>query len=84
MEDNNTRIFHDRKPVEWFVKGKRKDTDFLSDVVFSEKPDKVLDPWEQSPVEATRVIARLSLPNDIVSDPMIGSGTTGIATQAEP
>ena len=36
---------------------------------------------EQSPIEAEHVISRLTFegPNEIVLDPFMGSGTTGIA-----
>jgi site-specific DNA-methyltransferase (adenine-specific) len=33
----------------------------------------------QSPNEAEDIISKLTLPNDVVLDPMMGSGTTGIA-----
>jgi DNA modification methylase len=46
-------------------------------VVYSEKPNKHI--WEQSQVAATHVISRLTFENQVVIDPMMGSGTTGIA-----
>ena len=63
------------------VKGTRinDDTDFLSNVVYSEKPNKGKHIWEQSQVAATHVISRLTFENQVVIDPMMGSGTTGIA-----
>jgi DNA modification methylase len=63
------------------VKGTRinDDTDFLSNVVYSEKPNKGKPIWEQSQVAATHVISRLTFENQVVIDPMMGSGTTGIA-----
>jgi DNA modification methylase len=38
-----------------------------------------LDPWEQSTVEAEHIINNLTSENQTVLDPMMGSGTTGIA-----
>jgi DNA methylase/ParB-like nuclease domain len=69
------------KPLLWFVKGvKLSITDFLSDVIKSDTPSKVLHYWEQSTVEAEHIISRLTVEGQTVFDPMMGSGTTGIAT----
>jgi DNA modification methylase len=35
--------------------------------------------WQQSPVEAEHVISKLTIENDVVLDPLMCSGTTGIA-----
>ena len=35
--------------------------------------------WAQFPTEALQIISRLTFENQIVLDPMMGSGTTGIA-----
>jgi adenine specific DNA methylase Mod len=35
--------------------------------------------WQQSTIEAERVIKTLTVENQIVLDPFMGSGTTGIA-----
>ena len=68
------------KPLLWFVKGdKLFTTDFLSDVVKSDTPSKGLHEWEQSLVEAEHVISRLSFEGQMIYDPMMGSGTTGVA-----
>jgi DNA modification methylase len=75
------RIVYKYKPLLWFVKGKRtKDSDFLSDVIYSKKPLKDNHPWQQSTVEAEHVISRLTTEGQTVLDPMMGSGTTGIAS----
>ena len=75
------RIVYKYKPLLWFVKGKRtKDSDFLSDVIYSKKPLKDNHPWQQSNVEAEHVISRLTTEGQTVLDPMMGSGTTGIAS----
>ena len=68
------------KPLLWFVKGdKLSTTDFLSDVVKSDTPSKGTYEWEQSVKEAEHVISRLTEEGQKVFDPMMGSGTTGIA-----
>ena len=80
--------FHSRgivikqKPLLWFVKGcarNRKPIEYISDLIESETPDKDFHEWAQSPVEANHVISRLTLENQTVLDPMMGSGTTGLA-----
>ncbi len=45
----------------------------------SKKPDKIAHEWEQSTVEAEHVIKGLTVQNQIVLDPFMGSGTTGAA-----
>ena len=88
-----TKAFHQRKvfvlwkPLLWFVKGEKISksspvealNDYLYDYVESKPPDKILHPWEQSTVEAEHIIKKLTLENQIVLDPLMGSGTTGIA-----
>ena len=62
------------KPLLWFVKGdKPSTTDFLSDVIKSETPSKVIFEWEQSIVEAEHIISRLTVEGQTVFDPMMGS-----------
>lgn len=68
------------KPLLWFVKGDTTNAiDFISDTINSNRPAKVMHEWEQSTVEAEHVISRLTLENQTVFDPMMGSGTTGAA-----
>jgi ParB-like chromosome segregation protein Spo0J len=69
------------KPLLWFVKGNKTNAvDFISDHIESKTPDKVLHEWEQSTIEADHVISKLTVENQIIFDPMMGtSGTTGIA-----
>jgi 16S rRNA G966 N2-methylase RsmD len=64
------------KPLLWHIKGKTKfDT---TDHVESASPDMISHDW-QSAIEAHHVISRLTIENHTVLDPMMGSGTTGIA-----
>ena len=88
-----TKAFHQRKvfvlwkPLLWFVKGDKLSAsypitalnDYLYDYVESKPPEKLLHPWEQSTVEAIHIIKKLTIENQIVLDPLMGSGTTGIA-----
>jgi 16S rRNA G966 N2-methylase RsmD len=68
------------KPLLWFVKGDNlSTTDFLSDVIKSDTPTKIIHEWEQSMVEAEHIISRLTMEGQTVFDPMMGSGTAGIA-----
>jgi hypothetical protein len=68
------------KPLLWFVKGdKLSTTDFLSDVIKSDTPSKIIHEWEQSMIEAEHMISRLTVKGQAVFDPMMGSGTTGAA-----
>jgi DNA modification methylase/ParB-like chromosome segregation protein Spo0J len=88
-----TKAFHQRKvfvlwkPLLWFVKGEKISldspiealNDYLYDYVESKPPKKFLHPWEQSAIEAEHVIKKLTIENQLVLDPLMGSGTTGIA-----
>ena len=74
-------IVYKYKPLLWFIKGTREEnSDHISDVIYSKKPEKHKHPWEQSPIEPAHVIPRLTKANgkSIVLDPMMGSGVTGI------
>ncbi len=74
--------FHIRvkwKPLLWFVKGTNPNTFlYMEDVIQSQSPDKSSHDWAQSTVEAEHVISRLTVENQIILDPMMGSGTTGL------
>ena len=74
-----------QKPLLWFTKGKRKarisGSDYIPDLLESSSPGekKNFHEWAQSSPEAEQIISRLTLENQIVMDPMMGSGTTGNA-----
>lgn len=52
----------------------------MSDLIDKKIPlNKELHDWAQDPTEAEHVISKITLENQIVLDPMMGSGTTGIA-----
>ncbi len=77
---------HDRRVIVfaklliWFVKGERPTMlSDMEDYVESKPPDKDIHEWAQSPVEAEHVIKHLTVKDQIVVDPFMGSGSTGIA-----
>ena len=52
----------------------------IGDFIESKSPSKTLHDWEQSPSEAEHIIKNFTLEHySIVLDPMMGSGTTGLA-----
>ena len=68
-----TSIFHKRRQ-------QAEGVQFMSDLI--DRPNhinKELHDWAQDPTEAEHVISKITLENQIVWDPMMGSGTTGIA-----
>lgn len=70
------------KPLLWFVKGERRAEGCrktIPDLIQSQPPEKALHEWEQSPIEAEHMIDGLSVENQIILDPFMGSGTTGRA-----
>jgi ParB-like chromosome segregation protein Spo0J len=74
-------VFVEWKPLLWFVKGDkvREGLDKVADYIESKPPDKSLHDWAQSTIEAEYMIKNLTVENQIVLDPFMGSGTTGIA-----
>ena len=59
------------KPLLWFAKGDKPNIfEYTDDLIMSKPPEKLLHEWEQSPVEAEFVISKLTLPNQLVFDPM--------------
>lgn len=71
------------KPLLWFTKGNRNTQayDYIRDFINSSSPNENKDfhPWAQSYTEAEQIISKLTLENQIVMDPLMGSGTTGNA-----
>lgn len=68
------------KPVLWFVKGKYQG-DWLGDVLKSpiNNNDKRFHEWGQSVGGMTDIVERFTDPNQLIVDPFLGGGTTGIA-----
>lgn len=74
------KIFVEHKSLLWFVKGNRSNApEYIGTLIRSEPPDKTGHDWAQSPAEAEEVISRITGKNEVVFDPMMGSGTTGVA-----
>ena len=75
------QVYVEWKPILWFVKGDKLSTmKGISDFIESKMPDKSLHPMKQSEVEAEHLIEHLTIgENQIILDPFMGSGTTGIA-----
>jgi DNA methylase/ParB-like nuclease domain len=72
----------DWKPIIFLIKGSKPNIvsdHFIHDLTESKPPDKSLNDWAQSTVEAEYLISKLTVENQIVFDPMMGTGTTGIA-----
>lgn len=67
------------KPMLWFVKGGRRDNEFIADYIESKPTDKALHDWQQDTTEAAYYIEHLTMPGDTVLDPFCGSGTTVVA-----
>ena len=71
------------KPLLWFVKGEQPqlpfNDDFIEDMIESKKPDKSLNKFTQSTVEAEYIISKLTIEDMQILDPFLGGGTTAIA-----
>ncbi len=76
-------VFAEWKPLLWYVKGERVNdlvvSNTIGDYIESTPPLKIEHEWQQSTVEAEYIIKNLTLENQTILDPMMGSGTTGIA-----
>jgi DNA modification methylase len=74
-------VFAEWKPLIWYIKGQKPTNilDTMFDLIESSPPDKSLHEWAQSKEEPEHIIRYLTVENQIVLDPMMGSGTTGIA-----
>jgi SAM-dependent methyltransferase len=70
------------KPMLWFVNGTgRFDTGaMVEDLVISQK-EKSAHPWQQSVVEASYYIEKLTPAGGLVVDPFCGGGTTALAAK---
>jgi DNA modification methylase len=74
-------IVRKQKPMIWYYKGPQRQStgELIEDLIESETPDKVLHTWQQSPIEARKIISRVTVENQVVFDPMMGVATNGIA-----
>lgn len=69
------------KPLLWFVKERRGNNEYVSDLFESKMPDKLEHDWQQDTSEAEYYIEQLTNPGDLVVDPFAGSGTTLLAAK---
>ena len=78
---DSNRVIVCGKILLWFYKGDRLvDTGkYATDFIESRPPDKDLHDMAQSLVDPEHVICSLTVENQIILDPFMGSGTTGIA-----
>ncbi len=75
-----TCVYSNWKPILWFVKGNRRErSNYFDDVVNHGKAEKEFHGWQQSVKEAEYCISNLTKPGDMVLDPMLGTGTSGVA-----
>ena len=66
------------KPVLWYVKGEYKG-DYIGDILKSPENDKRFHEWGQSLGGMINIIEKFTNPNDVILDPFLGGGTTGVA-----
>jgi hypothetical protein len=61
------------------VKGSKPNLvgDPIHDVLEPKPPEKSLNDWAQSTVESEYLISKLTVENQILFDPMMGTGTQG-------
>lgn len=62
------------KPVLWYVRSGRGTAEIVPDLVEGSSPEKGAHPWAQGAEEVRPLIRALTLPGDLVLDPMAGSG----------
>ncbi|HEY7078398.1 MAG TPA: DNA methyltransferase [Nitrososphaeraceae archaeon] len=79
--DIDLGITRKKKDFLWYYKpdkeGKRfKTGDLLQNLIKSKRPEKKIDKWEQSTIEAAEIISRTTLPKvgAVVFDPLMGTG----------
>lgn len=72
------RVKTNWKPVLYYVKGKNS-WEHIEDVVSSDKNDKRFHEWGQSVGGMAQLISRFTVKGELVVDPFLGGGSTGIA-----
>jgi hypothetical protein len=74
------RIHGAHRPFVVFARGTYKPDKWLLDTIESrEVPEKVHHPWQQADGPIEKLIEMASRPGQLVVDPFMGSGTTGVA-----
>ncbi len=70
------------KPMLWFVKGSfRRDRETWVEDLVESRQEKESHPWQQSVIEASHFIERLTTKGELVVDPFCGGGTTAVAAK---
>ena len=69
-----SKVLAGYKPMLWFTKGKYEG-EFVRDTIKSEFQGKELHEWAQSTVESDYFIKYMTIENEIIYDPLMGSGT---------
>ena len=69
------------KPVLWFVNGQYSGN-WIGDVAKSSTNDKRFHDWGQSESGFADLLERFSKPGDLILDPFLGGGTTGVVSVA--
>ena len=78
------RMFYQTKEIGWYCKGDKpicplfKEGRKMFNLIKSKTPDKRRNKYTQNPIDYEYIIKNLTAPNDIVFDPMMGEGTTGV------
>jgi DNA modification methylase len=57
--------------------------DWIGDVTKSNNNDKDFHPWGQSETGLIDLVTRLTRPGDLICDPFVGAGTTGVAALSQ-
>lgn len=80
---NNPVIVVRWKHLLWFVKAEKPqlplDDNSITDLIESKRPDKSLNKFAQSTIEAEYIISKLTIEDMQILDPFLGGGTTAIA-----
>lgn len=72
------KVNNNWKPLLWYVMGNYEGAT-VSDVARSDQNDKRFHNWGQSESGMADIVERFTLPGDMVCDPFMGAGTTGVA-----
>jgi hypothetical protein len=70
------------KPVLWLVKERRAGQEYVADVLRGSAPEKAHHEWAQGIEEVQYLIEKLTVPGELVVDPLAGSGAFGRAALA--
>jgi site-specific DNA-methyltransferase (adenine-specific) len=73
--DRKVNIFW--KPILWFTKGKYRG-DMVADAFRSDLNDKQYHEWGQSESGMADIITKYTMPGQMICDPFVGGGTTGV------